>query len=283
MKPITVNARSIADAWTSAVDLKPVVGAYEFVFVVHVSVHAGEEGWPHVSIIGARVNVESDDGAQQLLGFARPQQPFDIVPLPHPRHGSYVLHLPVQPGQVAALEKLREARDLTFRLMLVGTGKDDEGSHIVRAILNGFPVARSDWLRRLGAAGVRNVILLEVPLPIHESLPGSSAEITSSLQRAETQYRGGDYTACVGSCRLVIEALGKNLGIDWNAALSYFSKGRKSMTKQQREEALYAALRHYTHPPHHVSDGGDPKVYTRQEAQLALTLTCTAVSNNESA
>ena len=229
------------------------------------------------------VAVASGDEAPPPLGFARPEGPFDIVPVDFTRDGTYALHLPVQPGQIAHLETLREARDLIFQLSLVGTGEDGQGSYGVNANLGPFPVARSDWLRMLGAAGARNVVIIEVPLPIHASPPGLSAEIASSLRRAEAQYRDGDYTACVGACRLVIEALGKTLGIEWNAALDHFDIRRRSMTRRQREEALYAALRQYTHPPHHLSDGGEPEVYTRQEAELALTLTRTAVANNEGA
>ena len=49
------------------------------------------------------------------------------------------------------------------------------------------------------------------------------------------------------------------------------------MTKPQREEAVYAALRHYAHLAHHaVGDSGETS-YTRAEAEIVLSTTVAAV------
>ena len=57
------------------------------------------------------------------------------------------------------------------------------------------------------------------------------------------------------------------------------SCGRQAgaMTKAERQEAVYAALRHYTHPAHHASDDGAEYSYSRAEAEFTLSATVGAV------
>lgn len=86
-----------------------------------------------------------------------------------------------------------------------------------------FPVAQSDWLQRLRAAGARDVVLLQVPLPMTEVATETANEMAGHLRRAEAHFGDGDYTACVGACRLAIDALGKTLGVQWPDCLDSFS------------------------------------------------------------
>jgi hypothetical protein len=55
------------------------------------------------------------------------------------------------------------------------------------------------------------------------------------------------------------------------------------MTGGEREAALWASVRHYAHLAHHgPSDGGVPH-YSRQDAQLVLTMLATLVSFSQTA
>ena len=118
---------------------------------------------------------------------------------------SHDLYLYLQPGQLAALEKVRGSGDLSFEFAAVGTGFDEHGEQYVLGNWR-HRVPRSDWIGQLRTAGARDVLLLEVPIPLR----GTAEEwesIAASLQRAEDQYRNGDYHSCIGSCRTVMEEL----------------------------------------------------------------------------
>ncbi len=68
-------------------------------------------------------------------------------------------------------------------------------------------VPRSDWLQKLRSAGARDVLLLEVPLPLVDR-PKEWEAISDAIQNAEKHFREGDYHACVSSCRLALDELG---------------------------------------------------------------------------
>ena len=57
-------------------------------------------------------------------------------------------------------------------------------------------VSRSDWIGQLHTAGARDVLLLEVPIPL-KGTADDWQSIAASLQRAEEQYRSGDYHSCI--------------------------------------------------------------------------------------
>ena len=185
-------------------------------------------------------------------------------------------------GQLAALETLRGAGDLSFELLASGAGIDENGDQHIQGDWRIY-VSRSDWIEKLRDAGARNVMLLEVPLPL-ESVSEEWRDLAAELRQAEQQYRNGDYHSCIGSCRTVMEELGRQRHWDenWaNATLVGLAdrKSRTEMNSSQREAALCAALRHYTHPAHHCpSEGREPR-YTRAEAQYILSLTAVAVAH----
>lgn len=277
---LTIGSINLAETRVQGVTLRPLVGGYELIFGLYVTTHAEAQPVRRASIHGARITVKPDGGKGCQLGFARPEGPFEIIAYPHQSSMTPGLYLPLQPGQIAALEVLRGTGDLTFELMMTGAGIDQNGAQQVQEEMR-VTVSRSDWIRKLGDAGARDVLLLEVPLPLH---PPSEAwdAITASLRRAEQQYRGGDYHSCVGSCRTVIQELGHHRFGDekWaSAPLDRLATGRNGMSKAEREVSLWAVMRHYTHQAHHgVSEGGAAG-YTRAEAQFVLTLTAAAVAH----
>lgn len=278
---LTIHSRIIADAQIQAVTIRPVVGAYELLFALYVTIHPDqEEPFRRASIAGARVSLKTRASGTHDLGFARPEKPFDIITHRSPSSTTPVLVLPIQPGQVAAIETLRGSNDLDFELNVAGTGMHEGILHQVYDTWRTH-VSRSDWIKKLRDAKARNTMLIEVPLP----LPGHTTEmssITNELIRAEEQFTGGDYHACIGTCRTVLQELGHHFfkTNDWSGALlDRLGSNRNKMTKGEREATLWAALRHFTHQAHHgASEGGVPH-YSRAEAQLVLTLTASVVSN----
>ena len=269
----------IADCRMQTVALHPIIGGYEIVFPLYLSISTTRNGLHKASIAGARIVVKPDHGKPMPLGFARPELPADIVSSPHPSTATPSLHLRLQPTQIAVLETLRGTGDLTFQLSLSGTAIDRHPPQY----LNGdytLAVPRSDWLEKLRNAGARNVLLLELPLPLKRDSEDHTP-ISSDLIRAENRYRDGDYHGCINSCRTAIEEaalclFGKH---ELPAALDLLGSKRADMTKYERCAALYAVLRHYTHQAHHGPSDGGVSGYTRSDAHFILALTAAAVAH----
>ncbi|MGE0256984.1 MAG: hypothetical protein AB7N54_20350 [Alphaproteobacteria bacterium] len=278
-----MDGYSLADVTVQGVNLQPLVGGYELVFSLYLTTYPAANATRRASIHGARVIIRFSNGKQQALGFARPEGVFDIVARQFPANSTPDLHLYLQPGQLAAIESLRSAGDLEFELLFTGGGLDESGQRHVQEQCR-IHLPRSDWIKKLGVAGARNVLLLEVPLPLR---PPSDEwhEIDTGLHRAEEQYRGGDYHSCIGSCRTVMEEIGHRRfkNEKWAAEpLERLANNRSGMTKGEREAAVWAVLRHYTHQAHHGSSEGGATTYTRGEAEFVLTLTAAAVARAHS-
>lgn len=280
---LTVGSRNIADTRIQGVTLRPLVGCYELIFGLYLNIHADETVSRRASITGARVTLKPSAGGQHSLGFARPEGPFEIVCKPSGSAATPGLHLILQPGQIAAIETLRGTGDLTFELLAVGMGTDENGEHQVQDEWR-VTVPRSEWIEKLRSAGARNILLMEVPLPL-PPFAGDWKDIAEKLQRAEDQYRNGDYHSCIASCRTVIQELGhlRFNRKEWaGEPLNRLGNDRNTMSKNEREAALWAVLRHYTHQAHHGSSEGGVPDYSRAEAQFVLSLTAASVAHAQS-
>ena len=279
---LTVGSWNIADVRVQGVTLRPVIGGFELVFGLDLAVnaHAGD-GVRRVSIVGARVTVRPGEDEPQVLGFARPEGPLEVICRSSSSRATPTLHLPVQPGQIAALEALRGTGDLDFAFLASGTGADEDGEQHVQGDWR-VGVSRSDWIEQLRSAGARNVMLLEVPLPLGGD-SGHWQDFETALRRAEELYRSGDYHGCIGACRTAVEELGlRRYGNGrWaDKALDRLaSSDRKKMSKDEREAALCAVLRHYTHQAHHGPGEGGVPAYARTEAQFVLSVTAAAAAH----
>ena len=78
-----------------------------------------------------------------------------------------------------------------------------------------------------------------------------------------------------------MEELGSQriLGKGWDGkALDRLASERKSITKDEREQVLWATIKHYTHLAHHASSEGGVSAYSRSEAQFTLALAAAAVA-----
>lgn len=280
---ITVNSQTVADVEIQGVTLRRALGAYDLVFGLYLTTKATPELARRVSIAGAQVSIKTGPNERHLVGFARPETPLVFTTGTYEAPVGSALMLPLQPGQVAAIEQLRGAGDLEFELLVRGIGRIQEDEQAIHETWN-RRVPRSEWLERLRAAGARNVLLLEVPLPVRKT-SAPWAKIARDLQRAEECLRNGDYHGCVSTCRLVVQSLGQHKfkRSKWaGSLLKRLSDNGSNMSKHERESALWACLRHYTHQAHHTEDEGGEAGYSRADAMLILTLTASFVAHAQS-
>ena len=271
---LTIGSRVFADAQIQGVTLHPVVGAYELRFGLLITVNstAGDEHY-RALIDGARVGIGTDGGQRDGLGFARPDRRLEILTRAHLDRTTPTLSLPLQPGQLAAIEELRAGGDLRFDLEVTGTGSGPTGAGPVHDVLH-CHVPRSGWIEKLRAAKARDILLLEVPLPFPE--PSDRwRKVSEELRRAEGRLRDGDYPGCVSACRTVVDELGCEAygRAGWDKPfLEALSSGRREMSKSERGGAMLAALRHYTHQVHHGRSEGGETDYSQADARHVLTL-----------
>ena len=271
---LTIGSRVFADAQIQGVTLHPVVGAYELRFGLLITASAAPDDEHYRALIdGARVGIGTDGGQRDDLGFARPDRRLEILTRAHLDRTTPALSLPLQPGQLAAIEELRDGGDLRFDLEVTGTGSGPTGVGPVHDVLR-CHVPRSGWIEELRTATACDILLLEVPLPFPE--PSDRwRRVSEELRRAEGQLRDGDYLGCVSACRAVVEELGCEAygGVRWDRPfLEALSSGRREMSKSEREGAMLAALRHYTHQAHHGRSAGGETDYSRADARHVLAL-----------
>ena len=201
---LTIDSRVFADSRIQGVTLHPIVGACELRFGLLIVVGADTGGGHRRAVVdGARVSVRADGNRRDDLGFACSDRRLEIEVLSHQDRYSPTLSLTLQPGQLAAIEKLRGVGDLHFDLEIMGTGYDRRGASPVQDSLR-CHVPRSDWIEKLRAAEARDILLLEVPLPFPERSERWQ-RVADELLRAENRFRNGDYHACVGTCRTTVE------------------------------------------------------------------------------
>lgn len=277
---LSLGSRILADVRVQGVSLRQNLGRYELIFGLYVTIRPTETQVQRASIVGARVTLDLGGGQKQSLGFARSESPFDIVSANHPSSMTPSLHLYLDAIQVANIEALREESDLGFELLANGVGSNVNGEHLVQDEWR-ITVARSDWIKKLRGSGAYEMMLIEVPLPVVEEVSDWNT-ISDGLLRAEAQYRNGDYRGCISLCRTVIEELGtyRYKNQNWaNTSIDRLASDRKGMTKDEREAALWATLRHYTHQAHHGPSEGGVSQYSRAEAQFVLAWTAGAMAH----
>ncbi len=272
---LCVNSVIVAEVATQNVTLQPILGAYELGFGLAVSIHQARERAYEVSLRNARVTVTGANNEPQVLGWAWPERTFSVRQKDSSSRNTPQFLLTLQPAQLKGIEELRGISDLKFELHANGIGYDQNGEAPVEDTWQ-FVVPRSKWIEQLGRANARDILLLEVPLPFPDAAD-ETAKIGHIFKNAEEQFRGGNYTGAVAEIRKFVEALGK-----WRFEQEHWAgkslsqlatkNEREAMSKHERETALWATIRHYTHPAHHVDSDGSTSEFSRSEAKLILTL-----------
>ena len=90
-----------------------------------------------------------------------------------------------------------------------------------------------------------------------------------------------DWIEKLRSGRIATDDLGlRRFGHEnWSTgSLKRLAADQQGMSKEERDAALFAALRHYTHQAHHGPGDGGVSTYTRAESQFVLSVTAAAAS-----
>lgn len=276
---IVVGAKIIAEARIQTVALRRLVGAYEIMFPLQVQVLAGDAQPRGAMIAGADVLVRGAAG-NSPLGFSRPSIPLRLVPGKFGVTLTATFFLTLSPSQIEALEALRDGSDLSFELTIAGEAHEGQNVYPFQdQLYAGMP--RSAWIDQLRNVGALNVLMLEIPMRV-DGAPEIVKTVQGNLIAAQRHFVNGEYTSCISSCRNVLEALGQlAYGSDWPSSCwadLINANSRQTMTREKREQAIMAVIRHYAHLAHHPEGNGGIPAYSRPEAKLALSLTA-AVAN----
>lgn len=275
---ITVGHWIVAEVALQPVILQPLVGAYDLQFPIRV--RQSKLTSPHciATISTARASIHGNTEGEKGLGCAAPKVPLRIEVGESLITDSPTFHLQLTAHQLACVEDLRNGGDLTFSLAISGVGTDGEYSHQIFDTWRFF-VPQSHWVQQLRNARAQDILLIEVPMPVIDAAE-EVAGVRNHVLSAQKHFVLGHYTDCVSACRLALDELGNRLhGKNWaGPALSLLCSGRDGMAKQEREVAISAVVRHYTHPAHHSEADGGETHYDRSEAKLLLTLTAAVVA-----
>jgi hypothetical protein len=266
---LTVNNRIIAAVEIRPVQLGRLLGAFELVIPISGTVHPASDGtYRSLTIAGARVGMRAKNGQTVQMGRAVPDNGTIFRQYDNPAHIDFTLKLPLQPYQVEALEAERDGADLhlVITLQARAASSDQRGDDVEQYFgETSHPIPRSLWIEQLNQSKAGRILLLEVHLPDGDVRhPGER-----HLRRATEMFASGDWRSCASECRQFAEEIG---GGRLTAAIDMLTTGRRTMTKQDREDILTAALQHYGHLAAHSESQRGELEYSRADAKLALSL-----------
>lgn len=264
---LIVQSQVVADASITRVSLRRILGAYELVLLIDVTPKPLRERVWWFRPQSVRVKVIGSPDCE--LGIARPDRTQTVRQTSTAYSEQVWTMLPLNPHQLSAIEDSRDARDLTLGLTIHGDGGDGENVRAGFQADGRLVVPKSQWVEQLNAVGAADILLLEIPMPL-DALGGARAKAAKQVRQAQAHIIAGNYAEAVGACRVALE----ELDVKAHPLNLFHGPGRDSMTKIERGQAMLAAIRHYTHPPHHAG----AETYSRQDAKLALQVTAAAVA-----
>ncbi len=285
MNEFNVNGYNIATCRHKQLYLKKLLSGYELniEYFMRMSV-AGDVKKASVSVYSARIYLE---GLGELGLSILDKPAIQSVIANKMSEVNCNFSLVLQPSDIERINQLRKGRDLRFKLSLNATGAVNEQSEQNFYCEFVYDLSKSDWLQKLENSKYCNSLLLEVSLPVGSD--GDSGELFTTLKDAQEHFYNDKYKACISDCRSIITIAGeklfgtkhwhgKSLDIAGVSKRVNKDKNRETMAKSDREQLIWASLKHYTQLSHHTkSEGGEPD-FTRAEAQMCLMMAALMVS-----
>ena len=276
---LTVSAKMIASIEPQAVQLLRLLGAFELCLLFSGTVQQKAEYYRCLAISGARVTVRSIGGHSLELGTAFSEKAVVLRQGDNSKPEQFTLRLPLQPHQVDLMENVRDGGDLNLSVKFLARGSDSRSSWFdweeAGDMALQIPVPESAWVKQMNASGADRILLFEVRVPSSDgALPHPAAR---HLLKAQQHLVGGNWRECVSECRQFAEQLG---GGRLTPATDRLASGRRSMSKDEREAVLLAALLHYGHLAAHSESQHGELDFDRADAKLALSLAASLAAHH---
>lgn len=271
----------IGEVRAQQVGATPGIGAIQLRFVLEWSIHPKRD--QDFGVFGTFVRVDAAvEGSADFvhLGHALPEVAWTEqarVGIPYRSSLIYNLTLPLE--QLVALEAKRQNHGLAFQLQVRGNAFGKDGIHTLDETLI-LRASLGDWLRVLADGGVTDTLLVGLPLPTNVQNSALAAPL-ALVRSAHRHLQNGLYDACIAECRRAMDSLWAIAGIKSAAtkARGDFARkdDREAQGKFERTLVVGEALRSFTHPAHHVGEDGEPEIFSRLDATLALATTSALV------
>lgn len=290
---LTFDSLNIADVRVAALHGRKKIGGYRLAFTLEVKTLAWTQrehavtmdSWSAVVMCGPK------GGVLELLGSAVPEYAPVIKTYDFPGNTNFLFFVELTADQLSALERMRGGGDLSFNFVVIGHCNGQVGSdpaptssgfrptymtwtperRASQAVVN-YETNINEWQRVLKELDYLDVMTFSISLPSN-SAPERLQSAQRMLRQAQDHFLHGRYEDVVSTSRKLMESIRDAFGQDQaiRDALRKFKDDKQSMTKSERSLVVQEAVRHYSHPAHHVDKAtGSPEWYSRDDAVFVL-------------
>ena len=275
------NSENLADVRILEVRGDRRLGGHRLIFRVHFSFSPAIPGgrvW--LFDLGGDVTAGRTGEAQSFLGRARQlnQQPaFEV----HNHAGAreFMLVVDLTRAQVVSLEDLRCGGSLSFTVHVSAIAHNENG-YASPLELARIEVPQGNWVDVLGKMGYCELELLEIPGLENGAGPELAVAI-QHLRQAEDSFRRGDWRACVGLGRDVVEAIENLLGepTEVPASPDGLFDGSRTWSQRTRLQALRKVVKTYAAPARHGDVDSVSVQWVRADARMVLQVAAALVAH----
>lgn len=296
---LTFGSVDFAKLSVSSLQGIQMLGAYGLAFNIRADTLAWTQPEEAVTIESWVLNlfVTNVGGGVKLVGQGTSLYAQIIKTYSFPNDANTQLMVQLTAEQFALLEEARAGGNLTFKLDLKchcsgNLGSDPApGSNQLRPVYTSWALEKricqtiidyevpiKEWQKVLKELNFLDLMVFPISFP--STLKNADLKPAQTmLRQAQDHFLHGRYDEMVSLSRKLMESIRDSLGqkpaID--TALQKFKNQKDSMTKSERSLMLQEAVRHYSHPAHHVDKAtGNPEWYSRSDAMFILATSAAA-------
>ncbi|MGY6121598.1 hypothetical protein ACW9YQ_14730 (plasmid) [Paraburkholderia strydomiana] len=230
-----------------------------------------------IDCLRATVSVKTATGQAYYLGRGEFEGPLVLRRRQSTMRFHSLLRTDISDTQLLEIEESRGSDGLVFEIVLVGLAHMPQDTYATQETLR-YDVNLSSWTQVLNQLGFADSFVVGVQIPVNP--PEQLAAAVNFLQVGRRSLAAGENDAVVGACRQALDSLDSVVKHQETVIAARASKPARprDQTKRQRALAIFDSLRHYTHLAHHVDERGRPEIYSRRDASMILTATCTLIA-----
>jgi len=228
--------------------------------------------------IRLRVDVSKSNGSSAVfLGIADTESAWSFKTSEYSQQETNIFDLNLSEGQLAILEEFRDGHGLRFSLT-ASAFADRSQERVMQQDQIHRDVSLSDWVSILKELGGPEYFVVAIPIPTAKDDALNTA--MQKIKKAHGELLNGNYETCVADCRIALESARKVAPTEAARgvpAVRRYMDGKMSMTKLERELLLEEAGMHYCHLALHASTDGTVEVFSRDDAQMILSIASTVI------